>query len=221
MSSSPALNALFEAARDEWSDPRQAAVAACDALLDLTAADWQHEGQRAVTLLRQKRRDSALMLAVSEAGMWEDPGQAARSLGSVRARLLDDTWAVTIAGALAAIEGAIHVMSIGDTTVAVLEELSRIADAVPLIHAHQAAVARGLGYLDVALAVAAPDKSVALLLPLAALHAERVWTTPTSIDVASGYEGAVIPVHHPLAEMSPLSRQQFRPHPGLVSTRIR
>lgn len=217
---SPALEAIFQTARDEWSDPRATAIEACTALLTLTEANWAVDGSDAVRLLRQKRRDSALLLAVSEAGMWDDPGRAATSLQSTLADLEDTAWATAIAAALLASDGTVHVLSMGESTMLVLDELSRISEAVPLVQSHLASVARGLGHLDIAIAVAEPRRAESLLLPVAALHNDRIWTTPQFIEAASGFHRSAIPVHHPLAAMSPLSREQFRPPPTLVSTRI-
>jgi len=152
--------------------------------------------------------------------MWEDPVRAAATLRSVLERLEDTQWATTIAAALLDAGGTVHVLSMGESTVLVLEELSRLSDSLPLVHAHLAAVARGLGHLDVAMAVARPDQAVSLLLPVAAVHSDRIWTTPQFIDVAARFPRSAIPVHHPLAAMSPLSREQFRPPSTLVSTRI-
>jgi len=217
---SPALEVIFQAARDEWSEPRATAIETCHALLALTRTDWALEGSEAVKLLRQKRRDSALLLAVSEAAMWEDPVRAASSLHAVLADLEDIGWATTIAAALLNAGGTVHVLSMGESTTLVLDELSRLSDSLPLVHAHQAAVARGLGNLDVAVAVAEPGRAESLLLPVAAVHNDRIWTTPHFIEVAARFPRSAIPVHHPLAAMSPLSREQFRPPSTIVSTRI-
>ncbi len=217
---SPALEAVFEAARDEWSEPRATALDACRALLELTARDWSHEGNEAVRLLRQKRRDSPLLLAVSEAAMWEDSVLAASSLKAVLAALEDIEWATIIATAVLNAGGTVHVLSMGEATMLVLEALSKLSVDVPLVHAHLASVARGLGNLDIAVAVADPSRAESLLFPVAAVHNDRIWTTPHFIETATEFQGTALPVHHPLAVMSPLSRQQYRPPLTLVSTRI-
>lgn len=220
MSASQPLDALFEAARDEWSDPRSTAIGACNALIELANGDWAGDGIEAVKVLRHKRRDSALLLAVSEAAMWNEPARAALNLTAVLEQLNDVSWAHTIAGALSGTETTVHVLSLGEPTLLVLDELSRMSDGLPLIHAHQAAVARGLGFLDLAISSGSPEDADTLLLPVTASHGDRIWTTTKFIELAAGFTGSTIPVHHPLAVMSPLSRQQFRPHTSIVSAKI-
>lgn len=220
MSSSRPIDALFEAARDEWSDPRSAAIGACRALLDLTDGPWSAEGRDAVRVLRQKRRDSALLLAVSEAAMWDEPGRAALNLKSVLSQLEDTSWAHTVAAALRRGPKTVHVLSLGEPTLLVMDELSRMADELPLVHAHHAAVARGLGFLDMAITTGKPEQADTLLLPVAAAHGDRIWSTARFIEIASAFTGTTIPLHHPLAVMSPLSRQQFRPPAAIVSAKI-
>ncbi len=214
------FNAVLHAARDEWADPTQAARWAADALLELTDDRWSNEGQAAVQLLREKRRDSALLLAVTEAGLWEDGRSARASLSIVREQLADAGWADPVADALTETEQTIHVLSLGEATLAILGSLSERAPALPLVQTHQAAVARGLGIFEVAVTVGPIDHADVMLLPVAARHGDRIWSTSTFIELAGAFTGTIVPVHHPLAQMSALNRRQFRPPATIVDVRF-
>lgn len=212
------LDDLGDATRDEWSDPVRRARNALSALIDVIDVDWEQTGLDAVRALRAKRADSALLLAVTEVALEPNPLRAADGLRAMLRTLDDSAWCAEIGLGVAQC-ASVGVLSLGAATMAILEAASELAGATPELFCDRRAVARGLGLLDMPILVADPSLAEVLLLPIAAQHKERIWTTPRNAEVArrsQDHGRRVVPVLHPLSNLSPLNRLAYRPRSYLI-----
>ncbi|MGH8937498.1 MAG: hypothetical protein ACRDXD_14750 [Acidimicrobiia bacterium] len=216
------LEALRDAARDEWSDPVTTARLATEGLVALTEDDWDRHGLGAAQMLRRARPDSPLLLAVTESALSPDPRQAADGLRRVLAGLADRTWTAELGLAVS------HHASLGVTALAaevlnVLEAAAHLGGSRAELYTDRRAVARGLGYIGCHVEVAPPEEAEALLVAAVASADRTIWTSERSADtaLAASVRGRrVVPVVHPLARLSPLSRSVFRPGPGIIDLRL-
>ena len=216
------LEELADAAHDEWSDPVVTARKAVDALLALAESDWDPGGLAAVQLLRSRRADSALLLAATEVALEPNPLRAADGLRDIGRRLADETWTADL-GLSVARRATLGVLSVGSATMSVLEAAVELGGATPELLCDRRAVARGLGILDIPILFADPTLAEAVLLPVAAQHKERVWTTERNAVIALAARDAgrhVVIIRHPLADLSPLNRLAYRPRAYLTDLLI-
>ena len=202
---------LNDIARDEWADPVTTATKAAQALLALTAQSWPEEGVAAAQALRKRRPDQALLLAVTEVAMDLNASRTAAALDAIITRLEDPRWSMDLAYE-AARYGRLGVLSLGAGTRTVLRGVTEAAS--PELLTSSRAIRRGLLEFLTPVTLVAAETADCLLLPVVARHTDRLWTTApfARIALAALANGkAVLPINHPLAELSPLSRQAFRP----------
>jgi hypothetical protein len=115
------------------------------------------------------------------------------------------------------------VVSLGETTLAVLEAARGLGGTSAALFTDRRAIARGLTYLGLMVEVAPPDEAEAVLIPAVAMIGTRMWTTVRAADVvlrASLGEGEVVVVAHPLAWLSARNRLDFRPASTLIDVKI-
>lgn len=213
---------LLAAARDEWANPLVAAYQAAAGMLEMLDSGWDGESLRAVEELRQRRADSPLLLAVTEAALDPDAGRAYRALSAFRDDLEDRAWAREI-GRRIAKHRRVGVMSLGECTLAVLEAAGAAGGTVAELFTDRRAIARGLEFLGPLVVVAPPEEADVVLIPAAAVYGSRIWTTSRAIDVVlrSGIHGTDLAVvAHPLAHLSPLNRAVFRPAALLTDVKL-
>lgn len=213
---------IGDAARDEWTDPVRRAEKALQALLEIVDSDWETKGLDAIRMLRSKRADSALLLAATEVALEPNPLRAADGLREMLRVLEDSTWCTDLGIAVAQCV-SVGVLSLGKSTIKILEAAIDLTGATPELMCDRRAVARGLGLLDLPILISDPSLAEVLLLPVAAQHKGRIWTTQHNADVARAAQEAsrrVIPVLHPLANLSPLNRLAYRPRAYLVDMLI-
>jgi len=120
-------------------------------------------------------------------------------------------------------DATLGVVSIGETTLAVLEAARDLGGTSAVLFTDRRAIARGLTYLGMMVDVAPPEEAEVVLLPSAALMGTRLWTTVRAADVAlrtALLEGEVVVVSHPLASLSPRNRADFRPASTLIDMMI-
>ncbi len=216
------IELVQDASRDEWSDPVEVARKAADGLLAMTAGDWIGQGIAAVTMLKGRRPDSSLLLAVTDAALDPDAHRAATALRRVIGQLDDRTWAAEL-GLRIAHHESLGVVSLGSATLAVLEAAATLGGSSAELLTDLRAVARGLGYLRLPVVVAPPEEAEAVLIPAVAVHGERIWTTARASDVALralARESTVVPIAHPLASLSPLGRRSYRPAATIIDLRL-
>ena len=216
------LERLQAVARDAWADPIQSAHTAARAILEMFGGGWTGSHEEAVADLRRRRSDSPFLLAVTEAALDRDHQDAQRSLRRILEQLDDHTWADEI-GLRIAHRQTLGVVSLGATTLAVLEAARGLGGTKATLFTDRRAIARGLTYLGMMVEVAPPEEADTVLLPVAALIGSRMWTTPRVADVAlrtTLRRGDVVIVSHPLASLSQHNRADFRPAATLIDVRI-
>ncbi len=205
------LDTLHDVARDEWADAPTTALKAARALLALTQAAWAEEGVVAAQSLRKRRADQPMLLAVTEVAMDLNPARTATALESIIFKLEDQRWSSDLAYE-AARYGTLGVLSLGVGTQAVLRATTEAAS--PELRTSSRAIRRGLLEFAAPVALLPAETADCLLLPVIARHATRLWTTNPFARAAHAalVDGkAVLPIVHPLTELSPLSRESFRP----------
>lgn len=216
------LDSLRSVARDVWADPVKSAQAAAQAILAMLDGTWTIEHATAVSDLRRRRADSPFILAITEAIVDQEPDTGRAVLLRVLEQLDDRTWADEI-GLRVAHRATLGVVSLGETTLAVLEAARGLGGTAATLFTDRRAIARGLTYLRLMVEVAPPEEAEAVLLPVAAVMGSRMWTTARVADVAlrtTLLEGEVVVVSHPLTSLSPRNRADFRPAPTLIDVRI-
>lgn len=189
-------------------------------MLELARSDrWEYEGFEAAQELRRRRPDLPLMLAVTEPALDPDPLRASRGLSTVLTTLGSRSWAselgLEIEGA-----GSIGVLSLGHETLMVLEAACSMGETKAVLRASSKAVARGLGYLRRPISLHEPSRADVLLLPGVARDAATMWTYRRFAAAAWRATGAVLPVIHPAASLSPLNRLAFRAPAGVNAIEI-
>ena len=214
--SEPPLEAI--GAEDQWLDPIEQAKAVTAELVELTAGAWRQEGLRSLHHLRAKRADSPLVLAVTEAALTADPREARQNLAAFSEMLGATDWARDIALGLRPY-GRLAITSLGEATLMVLDECVRIGVPAESIVVSRSYLGRGIGYLRVPVVSGPPTEADALLAAGVAGDGTTMWTTTEiatdMVRVRLG-SGAVVPIIHPLAELSPLNRDAYRPADYLV-----
>lgn len=216
------LELLRDAAHDEWSDPVETARRVAEGLLQLVDGSWHTTGLDAARMLRRRRPDHALLLAVTERALDPNPRIVRNGLEAAIAELDDETWTSDL-GLRNAHHESLGVASLGRTTLSVLEAASQLGNSRSQLFTDRRAISRGLGYLNFPIAVAPPEEAVALLAPGVARTAARFWTTSRIADAASRARAGgrtVVVIVHPLAELSPLNRSVYRPHRLLIDVRL-
>lgn len=213
---------LQNVARDAWADPVASAHTAAQAILEMLDGEWTGPEAEAVSELRRRRADSPFILAVTEAVLESQSKVGRLALMRILEQLEDRTWADDI-GLRIAHRATLGVVSLGETTLAVLEAARGLGGTAAALFTDRRAIARGLTYLGMMVEVAPPEEAEAVLLPVAALIGGRMWTTVRAADVAlrsAQLEGEVVVVSHPLASLSPRNRADFRPAPTLIDVKI-
>ena len=205
-------------AEDQWADPIEQAQAVVADLAGLTSGNWQQEGLRSLHRLRAQRADSPLVLAATEAALGTDPLEARRNLEAFSEMLVATDWARDIASGLRPY-ARLAISSLGETTLMVLDECARIGVPGDSIVVSRSYLARGIGYLPAPVVSGAPTEADAFLAAGAAGHETTIWTTQeiaTDMVRVRLQGGTVVPIIHPLAELSPLNRDAYRPATYLV-----
>lgn len=218
----PPLERLQEATRDVWTDPIASAIAAGRAILEMLDGPWTDTEVGAVADLRRRRADSPLLLAVTEAVLDAESGHQRAALHHILSHLEDPSWADEI-GLRVAHHPSLGVVSLGETTLAVLEAARGLGGTSAALFTDRRAIARGLTYLGLMVEVAPPDEASAVLIPASALMGTRMWTTVRAADLVlrtSLREGEVVVVAHPLAWLSARNRADFRPASTLIDVTI-
>ena len=216
------LELLRDAAHDEWSDPVDMTRRAAEGLLKLVDQDWMGTGLEAARMLRAKRPDQPLLLAITERALDPDPDRVRRALQSAVSELEDETWSSDL-GLRNAHHESIGVTSLGRSTLSVLESASQIGNSRAQLFTDRRAISKGLGYLNFPISVAPPEEAVVLLAPGVASTASRFWTTSRIADAALKAKVAgrqIVVIVHPLAELSPLNRSVYRPHRLLIDVTV-
>ncbi|MBK5265809.1 MAG: hypothetical protein JJE47_00095 [Acidimicrobiia bacterium] len=207
---------LNDIARDEWADPVAAATKAAKALLELTETSWAEVGVTAAQALRKRRSDQALLLAVTEAAMDLNPGRSGVALLAIIGRLEDPRWSMDLAYEAARFP-SLGVLSLGSGTLAVLQAVTEAAS--PELRTSSRAFRRGLLEYAAPVSLVPAETADCVLLPVAARHNQRLWTTAACARAARAAltaGRAILPVAHPVSELSPLSRQVFRPAAHII-----
>lgn len=221
MTESP-LERLQEVTRDVWADPVATAHSAARALLQALDDGWSDPEIDMVEELRRRRADSPFILAITEAVLETQPEVGRTALLRILEQLDDRTWADDI-GLRIAHHPSLGVMSLGETTLAVLEAARGIGGTSAILFTDRRAIARGLTYLGLMVEVAPPDEADAVLIPAVAILGSRMWTTGRAADLAlraALHDGEVVVVAHPLVSLSPRNRADFRPASTLIDVRI-
>lgn len=216
------LELLRDAAHDEWSDPVDMTRRAAEGLLKLVDQDWMDTGLEAARMLRAKRPDQPLLLAITERALDPDPERVRRALQSAVSELEDETWSSDL-GLRNAHHESMGVTSLGKSTLSVLESASQIGNSRAQLFTDRRAISKGLGYLNFPISVAPPEEAVVLLAPGVASTASRFWTTSRIADAALKAKVAgrqIVVIVHPLAELSPLNRSVYRPHRLLIDVTL-
>ena len=216
------LELLRDAAHDEWSDPVDMTRRAAEGLLKLVDQDWMDTGLEAARMLRAKRPDQPLLLAITERALDPDPDRVRRALQSAVSELEDETWSSDL-GLRNAHHESMGVTSLGKSTLSVLESASQIGNSRAQLFTDRRAISKGLGYLNFPISVAPPEEAVVLLAPGVASTASRFWTTSRIADAALKAKVAgrqIVVIVHPLAELSPLNRSVSRPHRLLIDVTL-
>lgn len=216
------LELVRDAAHDEWSDPVETTRRAAEGLLALIDHDWEGTGLPAAQMLRERRPDQPLVLALTERALDPNRQRVRYGLEDALERLNDETWSSDL-GLRNAHHESLGVMSLGASTLAVLEAATRLGGSQAHLYTDSRAIAKGLGYLGCPIAVAPPEEAAALLAPAVARTAARFWTTARVADTALRAKAAgkqVVVIAHPLTELSPLNRSLYRPHRLLIDVAI-
>ena len=216
------LELLRDAAHDEWSDPVETTRRAAEGLLELLDQDWAGTGLEAARMLRERRPDQPLILAITERALDPNPERVRRGLQAAVAQLGDETWSADL-GLRNSHHESIGVTSLGRSTMSLLEAASRLGSTRAQLFTDRRAISKGLGYLDLPIAVAPPEEADALIAPGVATTASRFWTTARIADATLKAKVAgrrIIVVVHPLAELSPLNRSVYRPHRLLIDVAV-
>lgn len=214
---------IRDAAHDEWADPVAMARKALTALLELANSNWETEGLTAARMLRNRRPDSALFLAVTEAALEPNARRAADGLRGVLVKLDDTTWSAEL-GLRVSHHSSLGVLSLGTATSAVLAAAMDLGGSRAQIYTDRRAIRRGLLMYEPAVTIAPPDEAACLLLPTVARQDDRVWAPVRAADMALAAQSkghTVVPVAHPAATLSPLNRLAYRPPPSIVDIVIR
>jgi len=205
----------MELSHPQLSDRIEVARRAAELLLALTEQQWESGGLDAATSLRNRRADSPLILAVTEAALDPDPDRSAAGLAAVLSRLNDSSWLVDAALGMSH-AGSFGVLSLGETTISLLQAFVDVNGTEPELYAEKRSVARGLGNLGLPVFVGNPAPAEILLVPVHARHDRRIWTTPSIVKVAESATGVVRTTEHPAAHLSPLNRLTYRPAIELI-----
>ena len=216
------LELLRDAAQDEWSDPVDTTLRAAEGLLELVEKDWMETGLEAARMLRTRRPDQPLLLAITERALDPDPNRVRRALQLAIAELEDETWSSDLGLRVAHYE-SMGVTSLGKSTLSVLEAASQLGNSRAQLFTDRRAISKGLGYLNFPISVAPPEEARVLIAPGVACTKSRFWTTSRIADSALKAKAAgrtIIVIVHPLAELSPLNRSVFRPHRLLIDVGI-
>ena len=195
---------------------------AAEGLLKLVDQDWMGTGLEAARMLRAKRPDQPLLLAITERALDPDPDRVRRALQSAVSELEDETWSSDL-GLRNAHHESMGVTSLGKSTLSVLESASQIGNSRAQLFTDRRAISKGLGYLNFPISVAPPEEAVVLLAPGVASTASRFWTTSRIADAALKAKVAgrqIVVIVHPLAELSPLNRSVYRPHRLLIDVTL-
>ncbi len=197
---------------DSWADPVAAADAAATSLLRVIAEGTSVP--KALAGLR-RRTNEPLVLALSDAA---DSDDAAAAVRRYRDGLRDWSWLTRLAvdHASAPSFGAV---SLGSTTRSFLRAVADVTAAVPEVFTHSRAIARGLGYLGLPIALRDPSSAAVLLVPAQARHGHRVWTTMQAAEAvrrARDGETEVVVLCHPAATLSSKTRIAYRPDPMII-----
>ncbi|NIA24435.1 MAG: hypothetical protein GWP04_02580 [Gammaproteobacteria bacterium] len=215
------IEALNTASIDEWADPLGTAAIIAEAIHSLVDRGWA-EGLAAVQQLRRRRADSPLMLAVTEPALDPDPRRVKVGLDEVERKIRDTSWTQEL-GLRLAHDASLGVLSLGDATLSILEVVAFRSSQETDLFVDRSSIARGLGYLRLPIVVAPPEEASVVLIPATARFRNRIWTTARAADIAlRAKAGAtrVVPVVHPLAVLSPLSRTLYRPAATLIDVEI-
>lgn len=213
---------LQEIARDIWADPVVSAQSATQTILEMLEGPWSDAEVEAIADLRRRRADSPFILAITEVVLDSEPGAERESLLRIMAELDNRRWADEI-GLHVAHRPTLGVVSLGETTLAVLEAARGLGGTSAVLFTDRRAIARGLTYLGLMVEVAPPDEAEAVLIPGAAIMGTRMWTTVRAADVVlrtSLRGGDVVVVAHPLAWLSARNRADFRPASTLIDVKI-
>lgn len=156
------------------------------------------------------------MLAVTEPALDPDPFRASLGLAAVLATLGDQSWAGNL-GLEISEATTIGVLSLHHESLWALESAALLGATDAMLLTDRRAVARGLGYLRLPIKLADPAGADVLLLPGVARDAAVVWTHRRFAAVSWRATGAVVPVVHPGAYLSPMNRRVFRPPAGVYA----
>ncbi len=207
---------LQDVADDEWSDPVKGAVIATKALLELTGPLWTTDGLPAAQALRTRRPDSPMLLAVTEVAIEPDSLRAKAALGALLDRLKGRRWAMDLVYE-ASQYTSLGVLSLGVGTMSIIE--GTLNAATPELRTSSRAFRRGLLQFVAPVSLVAPETAACLLLPVIGRQNQRIWTTPRCVKTAQAAlanGNAVLPLAHPMTELSPLNRQAFRPASHII-----
>lgn len=195
------LELLRDAAQDEWSDPVDTTLRAAEGLLELVEKDWMETGLEAARMLRTRRPDQPLLLAITERALDPDPNRVRRALQLAIAELEDETWSSDLGLRVAHYE-SMGVTSLGKSTLSVLEAASQLGNSRAQLFTDRRAISKGLGYLNFPISVAPPEEAMVLLAPGVASTKSRFWTTSRIADSALKAKAAgrtIIVIVHPWA----------------------
>lgn len=215
------MDVLAGAFREEWADPIASVAAVIRALRLLAASDWP-SALTHVRRFRRERADSPWLLAVTEPALDPDTHRVLAGLDEVERRLLDRRWIQESASRLRDAR-SIGVVSLGDTTLSVLEFIAFESDNDTDLLTDKLAVARGLGYLHLSVVMAPPSEADCVLIPAAAKFGSRIWTSSPAAEVvtkAKARRTLIVPILHPLSVLSPMGRQSYRPAQMLIDVEI-
>lgn len=213
---------LGHAAAAGPADQAAATRRAIEGLLALTETDWPERGLAAVNQLRTHRADSPMLLAATAAALERDAVKAARGLRRVLGALDDRAWSADL-GLQVTHYASLGVVSLGETTRRVLEAAVQLGETEAQLFTDHRAVAKGLSYLPLSIEVAPPEEAEAVLIPAAAVHGKRTWTSRRAADTAlraAARRRRVVVVAHPLVHLSSLNRRAYRPAPHLVDVKL-
>ncbi|MDF1596138.1 MAG: hypothetical protein P1T08_08580 [Acidimicrobiia bacterium] len=213
---------LRDAAQDEWADPVDTSLRAAEGLLELVDQDWAGAGLEAARMLRDRRHDQPLILAITERALDPDPERVRRGLVAAIVQLGDNSWSSDL-GLRNAHHESLGVMSLGRSTLSMLEAAAQLGGSRAQLFTDRRAISKGLGYLNYPISVAPPEEAAALLAPGVASTASRFWTTSRIADAALKAKAGgrqIVVIVHPLAELSPLNRAVYRPHRLLIDVSL-
>lgn len=211
------LEQLADIAQDEWRRPVSGALDAVAAFLEIaTTDDWAATGVPAANDLRKRRADQALLLSVTEAALDEDRVRVRSQLEDLADGLRDQRWLLDLAYEAAQF-GSLGVVSLGEATTAILRTVTETQS--PDLRTDSRAIRRGLMQFVTPISLIDPAGAECVLLPIVAATDLRVWGAANHVAIAEralANGKAVLPITHPLAKLSPMSRAVYRP-PTIVT----